>query len=130
MGGCAGRSTVWAASSSAEHAGHRHELDKCGSGSTQITSFDRICYILTDQSFSEQGTQTTGWWFYILFFFLNKHKVVLLSTITVSAGIQTSKNNHRNIRAGIGHLSGFGFGTLKLWVFFFNYYYFILFFCV
>lgn len=80
-GCCAGRNTVWAASFNAEHTGHRHELDKCGSGSKQITSSDRICYFLTDQSFSEQGTQTTGWWFYILFLFLNKPKVVLLSTI-------------------------------------------------
>lgn len=111
-----GRNTVWAASFNAEHTGHRHELDKCGSGFKQITLSDRICYILTDQSLSEQGTQTTDWWFYILFLFLNKPKVVLLFTITVSAGIQTSKNNNRNIKADIGHLRRFGFGTLKLWV--------------
>lgn len=51
--GVAGRNTVWAASFNAEHTGHRHEPNKCSSGFKQITSSDRICYILTDQSFSE-----------------------------------------------------------------------------
>lgn len=51
--GVAGRNTVWAASFNAEHTGHRHELNECSSGFKQITSSDKICYILTDQSFSE-----------------------------------------------------------------------------